>query len=161
MGDRQVEPPPVLPPVAKLRRLSQEWGPSQEVLSGRAPTSPPPLCLAGGPRAPAFLPGPPGHLSWQVSSWSLGSLLLAGPLPYVAGREAGGWMDEPLGTSSCLCLISSAVFLLCGFPSVSAELCLPPGLSQPFCPHLLPISQEFPKHSDLADSNILWFVTVA
>lgn len=49
----------------------------------------------------------------------------------------------------------------CCLPSVSAELCLPPGLSQPFHPHLLPITQEFPKHSDLADSTILWFVTVA
>lgn len=51
--------------------------------------------------------------------------------------------------------------LRCCLPSVSAELCLPPGLSQPFHPHLLPITQELSKHSDLADSAISWFVTVA
>ena len=72
----------------------------------------------------------------------------------------GAVMRWTPGTFSCPCLISNTVFLLCGFPSVSAELCLPPGLSQPFCPHLLPITQEFPKHSDLADSTILWFVMV-
>ena len=33
----------------------------------------------------ASFQAPPGHLSWQVSSWSLGSLLLAGPCPACGG----------------------------------------------------------------------------
>lgn len=92
MGSRQAEPlPPVLPPAAKLRRLSQEWSPSQEVPPGRAPTSPPPLCLAGGPRALLPSQALPGHLSWQVSSWSLGSLLLASPCPARGSDAMNPW----------------------------------------------------------------------
>ena len=151
MGSRQAEPlPSVLPPAAKLRRLSQEGSPSQEVPPGRAPTSPPPLCLAGGPRAPFPSQAAPGHLSWQVSSWSLGSPLLTGPCPAWGSVSMNPWD-----------LLLPLSYLQCCLPSVSAKLCLPPGLSQPFHPHLLPITQEFSKHSDLADSTISWFVTVA
>lgn len=89
MGSRQAEPlPPVLPPVAKLRRLSQEWGPSQEVPPGRASTSPPPLCLAGGPRAP--LPSRPlldiclGRS--QVGAWAA----CYSPAPALRGGGVGG-----------------------------------------------------------------------
>lgn len=133
MGSRQAEPLlPVLPPAAKLRRLSQEWSPSQEVPPGRAPTSPPPLCLAGGPRAPLPSQALPGHLSWQVSSWSLGSLLLASPCP-ARGSDAMNPWDlllplsyqqhclPPVWVSFCECRAVSASRPLSAILSPSAS----------------------------------------
>lgn len=67
----------------------------------------------------------------------------------------GQCSDEPLAPSPAL-VLSAVLSSFCECRAVSASRPL-----SAFHPHLLPVTQEFPKHSDLADSTILWFVTVA
>lgn len=63
----------------------------------------------------ASFQAPPGHLSWQVSSWSLGSLLLAGPCPACGG--GGGDVMNPWD------LLLPLSYQQCCLPPVRVSFC--------------------------------------
>lgn len=163
MGSRQAQtPPPVLPPVAKLKEALPGMGPFPGSPPGRASTSPPPLCLAGGPRAP--LPSRPlldiclGRS--QVGAWAA----CYSPAPALrgggGGRQGGDVMnpwDLLLPLSYQQCCLPPVWVSFCECRAVSA--------SRPLSTVLSPSASYQPRipetYSNLADSTILWFVTVA